>query len=152
MPLNETVYDDMNDEGPSRAKRRPRGYLMLEVIVSGVILATALMGAMVTTQRANTVMAEASRESQAAQVLAKSLSAFLAEPYGRPIPFGASGETISVGSMFRCRREWTTTLSNEITHGANFVQVELISITIKFNLPNGVEREVKASARRYNLV
>lgn len=140
---------------PRRGRGDRRGYLLLEVMVSGVILATALVGAMITTQKATLVMAEASRESQAAQVLNQSISAFLAHPYGTAIPgtnYPAGTDTLSFGDRFKCDRSWSVNTTTEITHGALTLNVEIVTVTVTYNLPNGGQRTLTARARRYQPV
>jgi len=149
----------MKSNAPRPKARKPnsktRGYLLLEVMVSGVILATALVGAMVMTQKASLVLAEASRESQAAQVLNQSISAFLAHPYGTTIPgtsYPSGTDNLTYGDLFKCDRTWSMTATTEVTHAALTLNVEIVTVTVTYNLPNGGQRSITGRARRYQAV
>jgi hypothetical protein len=127
---------------------------MIEVIVSGVILATALVGAMVTTQKASLVMAEANRESQASQMMAKTLSTFLASPYNTNMAgiLPVSGSQVTLGDVFRCTITWSVNLVPLDTAAATDLNSQVITATVTYNLPNGGQRSITSTARRFEIL
>jgi Tfp pilus assembly protein PilV len=134
--------------------RKPRGYLMLEVMISSALLATALAGALTMTRRASASMEEAARESQASQVLQEAIGIFLAHPFGTPMPaaLATPNHNVLLGDTFRCRRTVTiATPPPEVVHTTVNLTYQEVTVTVRYFLANGGEREIVGTARRYDI-
>lgn len=118
-------------------------------MIAGAILASGLTVYLASTRVAHRQMTSASRASQAGMILSQGMSWTQSMPYGSALP---ANDNVWLGDTFRCARSFAKTTTTQTTQGANTINVEIITITVAYEEPDGTPRTVTGRVRRYEVL
>ena len=138
----------MSRKLPSRGSRalRPRGYLLLEVMVGGVLTSVVLAGLLIHLGAAHTASTHAARESTARQIVRASLEEARAVGFN-----GVTSSTVSQLPGFTGIYARTITVSavqTETYFGSEVSRYKTVTARVDFNL-NGKPKDFQEETRVY---